>query len=142
VRRIADAITAAIRSRRASSQRATANNAAPTKIPQTAIVAMPSNTDPPYASSRPSIAAPPQRASATSMSGTATHANAAVAATKSAPIHQLGDGVTPAPRLAAASQHSRNPRRASARAATIAIAPITPRESWLATSSKDACGTR
>ena len=107
-----------------------------------AVVAMPSSTEPPYASSRPSMSAPPQRASAISISGTAIQANATVKATKKAPFHQLGGDVARAPRLVAASQQSRNPRRASANAAMIAIAPITPRESWLATSSNDACGTR
>ena len=107
-----------------------------------AVVAMPSSTEPPYASSRPSIVAPPQRASAISITGTATQANAAVAAMKNAPLHKLGGDVAPAPRLPAASQQSRKPRRASAKAAMIAIAPITPRESWLETSSNEACGTK
>jgi ABC-type Fe2+-enterobactin transport system substrate-binding protein len=103
---------------------------------------MPSNTEPPYASSSPSIAAPPQRASAISINGTATQANVTVAATKNAPLHQLGGDVARAPRLVAASQQSLKPRRASVKAAAIAIAPITPRDPWLATSSNDACGTR
>ena len=39
---------------------------------------MPSSTEPPYASSRPSTSAPPQRASAISINGTAMQANATV----------------------------------------------------------------
>jgi hypothetical protein len=88
------------------------------------------------------MVAPPQRASAISINGTAMQASATVTTTKNAPLHQPGGDVESAPRCVAASQQSRNPRRASAKAAIIAIAPITPRESWLATSSNDACGTR
>jgi hypothetical protein len=127
---------------RESNQRAAANNAPATRIPQRAVVAMPSGTDPPYASSRPSIGAPPHHASAHSMSGTATQASTTVAATKHAASRQFGGGVARAPRWLAAWQHSRNPRSASPTAAAIAIAPITPRDPWPATSSNEACGTR
>jgi hypothetical protein len=138
-----EAMAAMIESRCASKQHASPSSTPATSDAQTAVVAMPSSTEPPYASANPSTEAPAHQASAPSMSGTATQAKRTVAATKaSTPGH---DGVETAsvPRCAtAASQQCRNPRSASVTASTTANAAINPRDPWLATSSNVAWGTR
>lgn len=134
-KRINPTIAATIRSRCERSQRANANTATPRIAAHATVVPNPSSSDPPNASSRFASTSPAMRASKSSISGTAIAASSTDAPTKYGALRQLGADAGVCVRAAAASQQSRKPCSATTPATTAAIAPISPREAWLETSS-------
>lgn len=128
-------IAAIMRSRCERIQRANANTPIAVTAAHASVVSSPRKTDPPNASSRPVSVVPASRESNSSIAGTIIDASSIVAPTKRGAFRQLGARVDASVRLAATSQQSRSPCKATTPANRAAIVTTTPRESWLETSS-------
>ncbi|HEX3672102.1 MAG TPA: hypothetical protein VHT92_10420 [Candidatus Cybelea sp.] len=124
-----------MRSRCERIQRANANTAIAVAAAHASVVTKPRNTDPPNASSRFVSAVPANRESNTSIAGTMNDASSIVAPTKKGALFQLGARVDASVRLAATSQQSRRPCKATIPANRASMVTTSPRESWLETSS-------
>jgi hypothetical protein len=133
--RVIPTIAAIIRSRCERIQRANAYTAIAVTAAHASVVTSPRNTDPPNASSRFVSVVPANRESNTSIAGTIIDASSIVAPTKKGALRQLGARVDASVRLAATSQQSRKPCKATTPANRAAMVTTSPRESWLETSS-------